>query len=124
MSLADLLKSSNRAAYFSLGLRPDALNFFALLCAVSPFPPGIAENKTEAANLPYTTLMFTNGPGYAYDVFNVTEVHWRNVSRVDTTSFKYRQLAAVNREGETHGGEDVMIYGIGTHVIHHSDKPI
>ena len=58
--------------------------------------------------------MFTNGPGFAYDVFNVTEVHWRNLSRVDTTSFKYRQLAAVNRPGsETHGGEDVMIYGIG-----------
>ncbi|CAG0922563.1 unnamed protein product, partial [Notodromas monacha] len=75
---------------------------------------GIAENSTDYARLPYTTLMFTNGPGFSYRAVNdSSKVHWRNVTEVDTKSSKYQQLAGVSRSTETHGGEDVHVYGIG-----------
>lgn len=72
---------------------------------------------TDANGVPYTPLIYGNGPGY------------RGISRVDPArdSFRgvtgdavqgsadpnYRQEAAMPLGSETHGGEDVAIYGFG-----------
>lgn len=62
-------------------------------------------------NLPYTTLVFGNGPGYASPRTDLTAV--------DTTAPNYKQQAAVPMGSETHSGEDVAIYagGPGAHLF-------
>ncbi|XP_028980614.2 alkaline phosphatase, tissue-nonspecific isozyme isoform X2 [Esox lucius] len=65
--------------------------------------------------LPYTTLMYGNGPGYK--VVNNKRPDIRNV---DTTSKDYVQLSAVPLDSETHGGEDVVVLARGpmAHLFH------
>ncbi|XP_013784535.2 alkaline phosphatase-like [Limulus polyphemus] len=65
-------------------------------------------------NLPYTTLMYTNGPGYSKGG------HRANLTGVDTTHKDYQQLSLVPMTEETHGGEDVALYAIGpmAHLFH------
>ncbi|CAL4067492.1 unnamed protein product, partial [Meganyctiphanes norvegica] len=71
--------------------------------------------------LPYTTLMFTNGPGWKYTA------EGNIVSRIDPRhedlrSSNYQSLAAVprGRIDETHGGEDVAVFAVGpmSHLFH------
>lgn len=66
-------------------------------------------------NLPYTTLMFTNGYSYNYES-NGTHILWKDVSNVDTQDINYKQQAATFQPDgyETHGGEDVAYYALGT----------
>jgi len=71
---------------------------------------------SDTDNLPYTTLMYTTGPG-----FNYTDTGTRhNISLVDTTALNYTQLAAVPSVDETHGGDDVAVYAQGpmAHLFH------
>ncbi|RUS80059.1 hypothetical protein EGW08_012176, partial [Elysia chlorotica] len=56
-------------------------------------------------NLPYTTLVYGNGPG-----FTATR---ENITLVDTTDPMYKSQSAVPLSYETHGGEDVAIYAKG-----------
>ncbi len=74
--------------------------------------------KTQPAldinGLPYTTLNYANGIG-------VTGSSSRPTLRNDeTTAPDYKQEAVVPLEGETHGGEDTVIFavGAGANLVH------
>ncbi|KAG7322225.1 hypothetical protein KOW79_015083 [Hemibagrus wyckioides] len=58
--------------------------------------------------LPYTTLMYGNGPGY-----KIINNKRPDIRKVDTKSKDYVQLAAVPLDSETHGGEDVAVLARG-----------
>ncbi|KAK7094250.1 alkaline phosphatase-like [Littorina saxatilis] len=67
-------------------------------------------------DLPFTTLLYGNGPGYA-----VTENATReDITHIDVEDIGYRQQAAVPMASETHAGEDVAIYAQGpmAHLFH------
>uniref|UniRef100_A0A8C7MJ68 Alkaline phosphatase n=1 Tax=Oncorhynchus kisutch TaxID=8019 RepID=A0A8C7MJ68_ONCKI len=65
--------------------------------------------------LPYTTLMYGNGPGY-----KVVDNKRPDIRKVDTQSKDYVQLSAVPLDTETHGGEDVAVLARGpmAHLFH------
>ncbi|XP_044147012.1 alkaline phosphatase, tissue-nonspecific isozyme-like [Bufo gargarizans] len=71
--------------------------------------PGMASDR-----LPYTSLLYGNGPGYKYV----------NGSRENITTVNiegdYQQQSAVQLSSETHGGEDVAILAKGplAHLFH------
>ena len=62
--------------------------------------------STDANGLPYTTLMYANGPGYAGP-------GRPDLSQVDTTDPNYLQEAMVPKGSETHGGDDVGVWARG-----------
>ncbi|HET7655911.1 MAG TPA: alkaline phosphatase, partial [Luteimonas sp.] len=62
---------------------------------------------TDANGLPYTTLGYANGPGYAGAEGRP------DLSDVDTTDPDYRQEAVVPLRGESHGGDDVGVWARG-----------
>ncbi|KAK3868630.1 hypothetical protein Pcinc_025993 [Petrolisthes cinctipes] len=83
---------------------------------------GTVINEDDVSDhMPYTTLMFTNGPGFNY-TWNGAEVIRRNLSEVDTTHKDFEPLAAVPTYSgsETHGGEDVAVFAQGpmAHLFH------
>ncbi|CAL1531293.1 unnamed protein product, partial [Lymnaea stagnalis] len=55
--------------------------------------------------VPYTTIVYGNGPGFTSPRANLTSV--------DTENPEYTFQSAVHMESETHGGEDVAVYAIG-----------
>ncbi|XP_051934905.1 alkaline phosphatase, tissue-nonspecific isozyme [Hippocampus zosterae] len=65
--------------------------------------------------LPYTTLMYGNGPGHK--IINGTRPDIRNV---DTKTEEYVQLSAVPTASATHSGEDVAVLARGpmAHLFH------
>lgn len=71
--------------------------------------------KNADDSLPFTSILYANGPGYVH--VNGTRA---NVSAVDYNDDEYMQQAAVPLDAETHGGEDVAIYAKGpmAHLIH------
>ncbi|XP_051550071.1 alkaline phosphatase, intestinal, tandem duplicate 1 [Myxocyprinus asiaticus] len=75
---------------------------------------GLAPKKADDS-LPFTSILYANGPGYTH--VNGTR---GNVSAVDYFDEGYMQQAAVPLESETHGGEDVAIYAKGpmAHLFH------
>ncbi|KAL3869103.1 hypothetical protein ACJMK2_041828 [Sinanodonta woodiana] len=58
--------------------------------------------------LPYTTLLYLDGPGY-----DVHSGHRGNITRLNTDDKHYHQQAAVPLSSETHGGDDVAIFARG-----------
>ncbi|MFB3104343.1 MAG: alkaline phosphatase, partial [Pseudomonadales bacterium] len=60
---------------------------------------------TDSEGKPYTTLSYSNGPGYLAERPDLTEV--------DTEAMDYRQVAALPMISETHAGEDVTAYALG-----------
>ncbi|KAL8622193.1 hypothetical protein ACOMHN_052995 [Nucella lapillus] len=70
----------------------------------------VAESEAPSDGMPYATLVYANGPGPAR----------RNLTNVDTGSLDHQQSVAVGMRWETHGGEDVAIYGRGpmAHLFH------
>jgi alkaline phosphatase len=56
---------------------------------------------------PYTTLMYTNGPGAVIDGSRL------DLSEIDTTDMDFIQPALVPRSSETHAGGDVSVHAIG-----------
>ena len=68
---------------------------------------GNVEQATDRDGLPYTTLVYANGPGYAGGNGRP------DLSQVDTTGPDYLQEATVPMGSETHGGDDVGIWAIG-----------
>lgn len=71
---------------------------------------------SDMDHLPYTTLMYTNGPG-----FNYTDMGTRhNLTNVNTSDWSYIPLAAVPATQESHGGDDVAVYALGpmAHLFH------
>src|SRR5690606_7925440 len=88
---------------------------------------GKVDNAKDRLGLPYTTLSYANGPGWTGQgqrlEMNAQEqperAHYEGTARrpdlraVDTTAPGYMQEATVPLRSETHGGEDVAIYGHG-----------
>ncbi|XP_070542331.1 alkaline phosphatase-like [Ptychodera flava] len=82
---------------------------------------GINDKKKGLDDLPYTTIMYTNGPGAKAVIASLNETGQRpNVTGVDTEAKTYVQQALVPKKDETHGGEDVTIYADGpmAHLFH------
>lgn len=84
----------------------------------------------DALGLPYTTIGYTNGPGYTgaddgqpegiktYPRYPVKGYKGITMGRpdltdVDTTAPNFMQEATVPLSSETHGGEDVALYAVG-----------
>lgn len=63
--------------------------------------------------LAYTTLTYANGPGYNYYIKD-GHILRPDPKHLDTSAFSYKQQAAINKNIESHGGEDVGIYASGT----------
>ncbi|WP_076407922.1 alkaline phosphatase [Shewanella sp. UCD-KL12] len=83
-------------------------------------------NSTDANGLPYTTVGYTNGRGYAALETGGDERYGYPVATgrfdlnyVDTQSAGFHQEALVPLESETHAGEDVGIFasGPGAHLV-------
>lgn len=83
-------------------------------------------NATDANGLPYTTVGYTNGRGYANletggdERYGYAEAPGRfDLNYVDTQSAGFHQEALVPLSSETHAGEDVGIFasGPGAHLI-------
>nr|XP_055051501.1 alkaline phosphatase, tissue-nonspecific isozyme isoform X2 [Misgurnus anguillicaudatus] len=58
--------------------------------------------------LPYTTLMYGNGPGH-----KIENNKRPDIRKVDTTNKDYVQQSAAPLDTETHGGEDVALFAHG-----------
>ena len=82
----------------------------------------------DALGLPYTTLAYANGPGYAgastsqpegpkrflHEESDFEPAHGRtDLREVDTTDPDYLQESAVPLKSETHGGQDVGVWALG-----------
>ncbi|XP_036393514.1 LOW QUALITY PROTEIN: alkaline phosphatase-like [Megalops cyprinoides] len=65
--------------------------------------------------LPYTTLMYGNGPGH-----KIVNNKRPDIRKVNTVDKNYVQQAAAPLESETHGGEDVAVMARGpmSHLFH------
>ncbi|XP_070197902.1 alkaline phosphatase, tissue-nonspecific isozyme-like isoform X1 [Littorina saxatilis] len=73
----------------------------------------VDEVQKTVDNMPYTTLVYANGPGPGRE---------QNLTGVDTTAddYRFQRLVPFQPEWETHGGEDVGIYATGpmSHLFH------
>ena len=65
------------------------------------------ELARDANGLPYTTLGYANGPGYAGAAGRP------DLAAVDTTDPDYLQEAVVPKRSESHGGDDVGVWARG-----------
>ncbi|XP_023212014.1 alkaline phosphatase, tissue-nonspecific isozyme-like isoform X2 [Centruroides sculpturatus] len=65
---------------------------------------GIAD-VSDLDNLTYTTLLYSNGPGWKAREINLTSE--------ETSDKEYQQNSAFLASAETHGGEDVTVHAIG-----------
>ncbi|XP_063596573.1 alkaline phosphatase-like [Penaeus indicus] len=86
---------------------------------------GLTGDISKIDNMPYTTLMFTNGPGYNYTT-DGNRVIRHDPRTVDTRHVNYRSQAAVPLPpiSETHGGEDVAVWAAGpmAHLFHRTHE--
>jgi len=83
---------------------------------------GSDEPALAADNLPYTTLGYTNGPGFR-DFGNETDADKTydfsvnagraDLTNVDTETSGFHQESLIPLGSETHAGEDVAVYGYG-----------
>ena len=83
---------------------------------------GSDEPALDDDGLPYTTLGYANGLGFRDlgDETNADMAYYsksvsgrQDLTAIDTETQGFHQEVLVPLEGETHGGEDVAIYGIG-----------
>ncbi|GFY49481.1 alkaline phosphatase, tissue-nonspecific isozyme [Trichonephila inaurata madagascariensis] len=70
---------------------------------------GLDNKPSDVDNMPYTTLLYANGPGYKRDFATGRE----NLTGTNTDDKNYVQQSAVPRKWDTHGGEDVPVYAHG-----------
>ncbi|GFT20924.1 alkaline phosphatase, tissue-nonspecific isozyme [Nephila pilipes] len=70
---------------------------------------GLDNKPSDVDNMPYTTLLYANGPGYKRDFPTGRE----NLTGTNTDDKNYVQQSAVPRKWDTHGGEDVPVYAHG-----------
>ncbi|XP_069938648.1 alkaline phosphatase-like isoform X2 [Cherax quadricarinatus] len=71
---------------------------------------GIGDISSEDF-LPYTTLLYGNGPGFQPQVNG----HRPDVSKDDLMDVNYRHAASVPLDSAAHTGDDVGLYAIGPH---------
>ncbi len=75
-------------------------------------PSGLQE--VDATGRAFTTLGYTNGPGFGVMNGPVSfQQHRVDLTYFDTHDIDFRQEARVPLSSETHSGEDVAIYAIG-----------
>lgn len=70
---------------------------------------GLDDKTSDVDNMPYTTLLYANGPGYNHNFPTGRE----NLTGMNTEDKNYVQQSAVPRRWDTHGGEDVPVYAHG-----------
>ncbi len=77
-------------------------------------------NSTDANGLPYTTVGYANGLGYASFAkggderyLHAAEIGRIDLNDVDTQHAGFHQEATIPLGGETHAGEDVAIFARG-----------
>jgi len=77
----------------------------------------------DANGFLYTTLSYTNGPGWYIHRDGFGEGRW-DLTNVDTLSPIFNQDGAIPFSSETHAGEDVAIYASGpmSHLIHRTHE--
>lgn len=61
-------------------------------------------------DLPYATLSYANGPGFAHTFKDGKRV---DLKTLDMANHKFQYPATVPRDKDTHGGEDVIITASG-----------
>ncbi|XP_044138392.1 alkaline phosphatase, tissue-nonspecific isozyme-like [Bufo gargarizans] len=76
---------------------------------------GLALEPSNMDNMPYTAILYGNGPG-----FKIDGGKRENITGVDTADVNYLPQSAVPLKSETHGGEDVAIMAKGpmAHLLH------
>ncbi|XP_064099757.1 alkaline phosphatase-like [Macrobrachium nipponense] len=76
---------------------------------------GMDIEMSDLDGKPYTTLLYSNGPGYAH----ATPTGRQDLTGFNTHDINFVQQTAVPRKYETHGGEDVPVYaqGPGSHLF-------
>ncbi|XP_054711104.1 alkaline phosphatase, tissue-nonspecific isozyme-like [Uloborus diversus] len=70
---------------------------------------GLDDKTSDVDSMPYTTLLYANGPGYNHNFPTGRE----NLTGMNTEDKNYVQQSAVPRRWDTHGGEDVPVYARG-----------
>ncbi|KAG8201790.1 hypothetical protein JTE90_027274 [Oedothorax gibbosus] len=70
---------------------------------------GLDDKESDVDDMPYTTLLYANGPGYNRNFPTGRE----NLTGANTEDKNYVQQSAVPRRWDTHGGEDVPVYAHG-----------
>ncbi|GFS34737.1 alkaline phosphatase, tissue-nonspecific isozyme [Nephila pilipes] len=70
---------------------------------------GVDDKPSDVDNMPYTTLLYANGPGYNHNFPSGRE----NLTSVNTEDKNFIQQSAVPRRWDSHGGEDVPVYAHG-----------
>ncbi|KAK2718964.1 alkaline phosphatase-like isoform X2 [Artemia franciscana] len=78
---------------------------------------------TDKYGLPYTTLLYSTGPGLPSHMHKSPEDPSRpfmNLTGFDTTNKEYLQRSSVYQADSSHAGEDVPVYAIGpmAHMLH------
>merc|ERR1712212_450346 len=70
--------------------------------------------------LPFTTLMYSTGPGFNYTTDENDTVVRYDLTDTNVTGFHFLQQGEVYMEWSNHGGEDVAIYAQGpmAHLFH------
>lgn len=75
---------------------------------------GINNAQLAADLLPYSTLSYANGPGFADNVFNQNGATKRkNLKLINMKRKDYKFPTMVPLESETHGGDDVAVFASG-----------
>lgn len=73
---------------------------------------GIAD-ISDKDGLPYTTLSYANGPGYADTYQSGNPAERIDITNVDYSQMNQRYQATAPLSSEAHGGEDVNVYSSG-----------
>ncbi|KAG8569558.1 hypothetical protein GDO81_014458 [Engystomops pustulosus] len=76
---------------------------------------GLAQDPSDVDKMPYTAILYGNGPG-----FKIDGGKRENITGMDTENVTYHAQSAVPLKSETHGGEDVAIFAKGpmAHLLH------
>ncbi|XP_068235928.1 alkaline phosphatase-like [Palaemon carinicauda] len=86
---------------------------------------GMTGDISEVDFKPYTTIMFTNGPGFNFttDGQNVIRADPRN-QNIRDVNYQYQTAVPLPAFDETHGGEDVAVWAVGpmSHLFHRTHE--
>ncbi|CAN2387965.1 alkaline phosphatase [Pristimantis euphronides] len=76
---------------------------------------GLSTKKSDMDGMPYTAILYGNGPGY-----KTNRGKRQNITGVNIGDHYYVAQSAVPLKSETHGGEDVAIFAKGpmAHLVH------
>lgn len=116
-----IIVTADHSHTFTIAGYPHRGNDILGLVAEVPDVDGSApEAAKDKLGLPYTTLGYTNGPGWRDAV--ATGQKRPDLSATDTAALNFMQEATVPLGSETHAGEDVAVHATGpmAHLVHGS----